>query len=99
MPTPNQNLVSIVHLPRSLAASTGMPVPTGRKVYQQVIDGLIPAEYVRGAGTSTQASCPRSPTRSALPPLPPRPIAPPHKSNPRARQAAGARNAIGRLTV
>lgn len=45
---PTSKLVSIAHLPRSLAVRTGQPAPSARKIYQQVVDGLIPAEYLRG---------------------------------------------------
>jgi hypothetical protein len=40
--------ISIAHLPRELAPLTGKITPTYRKIYESVLNGLIPAEQVRG---------------------------------------------------
>jgi hypothetical protein len=40
--------LSITELPREIAAITGNPPPSYRKVYERVLDGLIPAERLNG---------------------------------------------------
>jgi hypothetical protein len=40
--------IGIAHLPRELAPITGKLTPTYRKIYESVLNGLIPAEQIRG---------------------------------------------------
>jgi hypothetical protein len=40
--------ISIAHVPRELAPLTGESTPTYRKIYESVLNGLIPAEQIRG---------------------------------------------------
>lgn len=43
-----QNRVSIAHVPRRVAALTGQPGPSPRKVYDLALRGAFPAEFTGG---------------------------------------------------
>lgn len=42
------NRVSIAHVPRRVAALTGQPGPSPRKVYDLALRGAFPAEFTGG---------------------------------------------------
>lgn len=44
----SQNLVSIAHVPRRIAALTGLTAPSPRKIYDLALRGAFPAEFVNG---------------------------------------------------
>jgi hypothetical protein len=47
-PVMTKNLVPITHVPRRVAALTGLPGPSPRVVYDRVLRGSFPAEQING---------------------------------------------------
>jgi hypothetical protein len=55
---PPADYISISRLSIRIAAITGKPGPSPRKVYDLVLRGVIPAEYIDGRWYSAEASVP-----------------------------------------
>ncbi len=52
-------MIPIAHVPRRLAALSGLPGPSPRTVYDRVLRGSFPAEFVNGRWFIAEADMPK----------------------------------------